>query len=159
VGDLDEPLEGARHAAAPADADHLFALADAWGPRPQTGDAADEAKAPLVAEPAPDDLKFFEDQDNPDAVATGPIRVPFNDESPSGRHAKIEIDEPHPARPALHLPLDNPHQAPEGYPVKADTRTGQYWLPNSVRYSQALAEIWFVSEEFAQANGFVRGAD
>jgi uncharacterized protein with LGFP repeats len=55
------------------------------------------------------------------------------------------------------LALDDPYQAPAGYPVKADTTTGLYWTPGSAQYDGARAEIWFASEEFALTNGFVKG--
>ena len=49
-----------------------------------------------------------------------------------------------------------PSEAPDGYPVKADTQSGLYWTPDSGLYDDARAEIWFASEEFARTNGFVR---
>lgn len=76
---------------------------------------------------------------------------------PSGRHAAIVLDEPTTAQTALRLALDDPYQAPAGYPVKADTATGHYWTPGSAEYDSARAEIWFASEEFALTNGFVKG--
>ena len=45
--------------------------------------------------------------------------------------------------------------AEEGYPVKANTKTGVYWTPGSPLYDDASAEIWFASEELARVNGFV----
>ena len=42
------------------------------------------------------------------------------------------------------------------YPVEADTKSGMYWTADSDLYDEVLAEIWFVSEEFARTNGFVR---
>jgi uncharacterized protein with LGFP repeats len=75
----------------------------------------------------------------------------------TGRHARIVIDEPAPSRTALHLPLDDPNQSPEGYPIKADTTSGRYWAPGSTLYDDARAEIWFASEEIAVTNGFVKG--
>ena len=91
---------------------------------------------------------------------TAPTRVPTPaDRDPltdTGRHARIEIDEPAPNGTALHLPLDDPDEAPEGYPIKADTKSGLYWAPGSTLYDDARAEIWFVSEELARTNGFVR---
>ncbi|WKG05879.1 LGFP repeat-containing protein [Mycolicibacterium sp. HK-90] len=97
------------------------------------------------------------DQDN---VDTAPTRViteaeAYGGEAHSGRHAAIELDEV-PAVTAIHLPLDDPNRAPEGYPIKADTQTGRYWSPDSSEYDDAVAEIWFASEEFARTNGFVR---
>ena len=61
-----------------------------------------------------------------------------------------------PARPTLHLPLDDPYQAPDGYPIKASARSGLYYTPSSALYQDTLAEIWLASEEVAQANGFIK---
>ena len=60
------------------------------------------------------------------------------------------------AQLAIHLLLDDPYQVPDGYPVKANASFGLYYTPRSVLYDDTLAEIWFVTEEAAQANGFVR---
>ena len=68
----------------------------------------------------------------------------------------MEVDDPAAARMAIHVPLDDPIQAPDGYPVKADTQSGLYWTPDSGLYDDTRAEIWFASEEFARTNGFVR---
>ncbi|OOK82473.1 lgfP family protein [Mycobacterium kansasii] len=55
------------------------------------------------------------------------------------------------------MPLDHdPYQAPEGYPIKASARFGLYYTPSSALYYDTLAEIWFASEEAAQANGFIK---
>ncbi|OBG88568.1 hypothetical protein A5699_16820 [Mycobacterium sp. E802] len=116
----------------------------------------DGLRAPVgLAVPA--DLGLSGDQDN---VDTAPTRVithaeAYSGEAHSGRHAAIELDEV-PAVTAIHLPLDDPNRAPEGYPIKADTKSGQYWSPDSSEYDDAVAEIWFASEEFARTNGFVR---
>jgi len=55
----------------------------------------------------------------------------------------------------LRLSFD-PDEVPEGYPIKADTKSGLYWSPDSEQYDEAPVEIWFVSEEFARANGFAK---
>ncbi len=81
-------------------------------------------------------------------------RDPLTD---TGRHARIDFDEPMPTVTALRLPLDDPNEIPEGYPIKADTKSGLYWTPSSDDYDEAPAEIWFASEEMARTNGFVRG--
>ena len=75
----------------------------------------------------------------------------------SGRHSRIDVDELAAPRTAFRLPLDDPARAPEGYPVKADTKSGLYWVPENDEYDEARAEIWFASEELARANGFVSG--
>ncbi len=79
-------------------------------------------------------------------------RDPLTD---TGRHARIEVDEPAPSRTAFQLPLEDSNEAPDGYPIKANTRSGVYWVPESAMYDDADAEIWFASEELARLNGFV----
>jgi uncharacterized protein with LGFP repeats len=59
-------------------------------------------------------------------------------------------------RPAIHLPMDDPYQVPDGYPIKASPRFGLYYTPDSDLYHDTLAEIWLSSEEAALANGFVK---
>jgi uncharacterized protein with LGFP repeats len=59
-------------------------------------------------------------------------------------------------RPTIHLPLDDPYQAPDGYPIKANARAGLYYTPGSPLYHDTLAEIWLASEEVARANGFIK---
>ncbi|OMC50771.1 hypothetical protein A5745_04070 [Mycobacterium sp. IS-2888] len=75
-----------------------------------------------------------------------------------GRHAAVDADEgPGPAgRPTIHLPLDDPYQMPDGYPIKVNASFGLYYTPDSVLYQDTLAEIWMSSEEVAQANGFTK---
>lgn len=119
--------------------------------------------------PAPDDEPV---DDDPDAVDTAPTRIQTAEAAlaaaaaaaavkrdpliDTGRHARIEVDdEPPTQRVAFLVPLDDPNEAPEGYPVKANTKTGVYWAPGSPAYDDASAEIWFASEELARVNGFV----
>jgi uncharacterized protein with LGFP repeats len=113
-------------------------------------DHADDAvttQEPVVAQPQDDD---------PDKVDTTPTRVERDPLTDTGRHARIVIEEPSPSDVALRLPPDDSNQAPEGYPIKADIKSGLYWAPGSALYDDARAEIWFVNEEFARTNGFVR---
>ena len=82
-----------------------------------------------------------------------------------GRHAAVDTEEETaeqaagaglgPAgRPTMRLPLDDPFEVPDGYPIKASASFGLYYTPGSALYQDALAEIWLSSEEVAQANGF-----
>ena len=64
-----------------------------------------------------------------------------------------------PWRPAIHLPLADPFQAPEGYVIKGNTHSGLYYPPDSVLYDNTIPEVWFASEELAQANGFVQAPE
>jgi uncharacterized protein with LGFP repeats len=112
-----------------------------------------------------DDEHFDED---PDAVDTAPTLIPTPSEVRHGRHAAADAadddDTTHfaafvpiaPGQLAIHLPLDDPYEVPEGYPVKANASFGVYYMPDSALYEDTLAEIWFCSEEIAQANGFTK---
>lgn len=71
----------------------------------------------------------------------------------------VETDDQEPWRPAIHLPLADPYQAPEGYFIKATTHSGLYYLPDSALYDNTLPEVWFASEDVAEANGFVRAPE
>jgi uncharacterized protein with LGFP repeats len=82
-------------------------------------------------------------------------------EQRGGRHAAVDEEDsgagPGPAgRPTIHLPLDDPYQVPDGYPIKASARFGLYYTPDSELYHDTLAELWLSSEEVAEANGFVK---
>lgn len=59
-------------------------------------------------------------------------------------------------RPAIHLPLADPYRAPDGYPIKANTHSGLYYTPDCDLYDDTVPEVWFASEELAQANGFMK---
>jgi uncharacterized protein with LGFP repeats len=128
----------------------------AWGAREQSA----EADTTRERAATPETVATQDEHENPDSIDTTPTRVPTGAErdplTDTGRHARIVIDEPAPSGTALHLPLDDPNEAPEGYPIKADTKSGLYWAPGSTSYDDARAEIWFASEELARTNGFVR---
>jgi uncharacterized protein with LGFP repeats len=135
-----------------AEPDYLDAeYADAGEPVVAYSDAADAEPADAVVAETPEALE-----------------VPGTDaERPAGRHAAMDDDEPEsapaagnaapaPGRPTIHLPLSDPYQVPDGYPIKASARFGLYYTPGSELYHDTLAEIWLSSEEVAQANGFTR---
>ncbi|WP_422263084.1 LGFP repeat-containing protein [Mycobacterium sp.] len=110
--------------------------------------------------------EFDEDPDN---VDTDPTGIPLLDDGRGGRHAAsdghdddaqvteaVPIPRIAPGQLAIHLPMDDPYQVPDGYPVKAHASSGLYYMPDSVLYDETMSEIWFASEEIAQANGFHR---
>ncbi len=104
--------------------------------------------------------------EDPDAVDTAPTRIPTLSDVRGGRHAAADTHEDTTrlaaAAPiaagqlAIHLPMDDPYEVPDGYPVKANASFGVYYMPDSELYEDTLAEIWFATEEIAQANGFTR---
>jgi len=103
----------------------------------------------------------------PEAAAPGrqvleagvPAAASPDAEPRSGRHAAPSTVDSTPdetRRPTIHLPLEDPYQVPDGYPIKANTGFGLYYTPDSALYHDTLAEIWLSSEEVAQANGFIK---
>ncbi len=108
--------------------------------------------------------------EDPDNVDTDPTGIPLLDDGRGGRHAAptdaddddAQVTEAVPipriasGQLAIHLPMDDPYQVPDGYPVKANASFGLYYMPDSALYEETMAEIWFASEEIAQANGFHR---
>jgi uncharacterized protein with LGFP repeats len=116
------------------------------------------------------DHDVHEDFDeDPDDVDTDPTGIPLLDDGRGGRHAAsdaldddaqvteaVPIPRIAPGQLAIHLPMDDPYQVPDGYPVKAHASSGLYYMPDSDLYDETMAEIWFASEAIAQANGFHR---
>jgi hypothetical protein len=114
-----------------------------------------------------DDDHYNEDPDN---VDTDPTGIPVAGGVPAGRHAAtdgesdddsqvtaaVPVPRIAPGQLAIHLPMDDPYQVPDGYAVKANASSGLYYMPDSAVYEDTPAEIWFASEEIAKANGFHR---
>ena len=107
--------------------------------------------------------------EDPDAVDTAPTRIPsgseLRSEASGGRHAASDTADDTadfaatpiaPGQLAIHLPMDDPYQVPDGYPVKANASFGLYYMPDSALYDDTMAEIWFATEEIARANGFTK---
>jgi uncharacterized protein with LGFP repeats len=71
---------------------------------------------------------------------------------------ETEIDEQRDVRgvvrPTIHLPLDNPDEAPDGYPIKGSMATGSFYIPGGPGYDETVADIWFADADHAEANGF-----
>lgn len=128
---------------------------------------ADDAHPDDVAEPAYPDVAV--PHTPPDLAAAGAAVAAVGAAPRGGRHAAADADDESdvesaaalgalgPAgRPTIHLPMDDPYQIPDGYPVKASTRFGLYYTPDSDLYHDTLAEVFLSSEEAALVNGFVK---
>ena len=127
---------GDRAWAAPAAADAGDQDADERAPQPEEQVAEAEPhvdEPPAIATPAED-------------TAAGPA---------SGRHHALGAEEPETAQMSFRVATGA--EPPEGYVIKANTKSGLYWVPGAPGYDDADVEIWFASEEFAVTNGFVRG--
>jgi uncharacterized protein with LGFP repeats len=103
--------------------------------------------------------------EDPDDVETDPTGIPVVGDLRGGRHAAadgedaliteaVPIPRIAPGELAIHLPMDDPYQVPDGYPVKANASSGLYYMPDNALYEDTQAEIWFASEELAKVNGF-----
>ena len=53
-----------------------------------------------------------------------------------------------------HAPLEDPNEAPEGFPIKGNANSKKYHVPGSSFYDRTIAEIWFATEEDAEAAGY-----
>ena len=47
-------------------------------------------------------------------------------------------------------------EPPEGFTIKGNDRSMKYLVPESVGYERTIADVWFNSEDAAQAAGFTR---
>lgn len=130
------------------------------GPQPTVDPDSTFAEDEDAIDTAPTRIEVDREQDaETTALQAEPAEMPEEPLSgpPSGRHAAIHLAETTATRTAFRLAGDDQFNAPDGYPIKADTKSGLYLLPDSSRYEQARAEIWFASEEFALTNGFEKG--
>jgi uncharacterized protein with LGFP repeats len=94
-----------------------------------------------------------------DAVIEEPVEPEYQPEYQRAQDPPVEEPVEESWRPAIHLPLADPFQAPEGYWIKGNTHSGLYYTPESVLYDNTIPEVWFASEDVAQANGFVRAPE
>jgi large subunit ribosomal protein L17 len=53
-----------------------------------------------------------------------------------------------------HAPLDDPAEAPEGFPIKGNEDSKLFHVPGSSHYDRTVAEVWFATPEAAEAAGF-----
>jgi uncharacterized protein with LGFP repeats len=158
------------HHLADADADGIYPDEDYADEDFPADGYADEGYRDVAVPRTPPDAGYAEGADayrdlavphtapDPDALAS-------DSEARAGRHAAVEPEgaaelanaAPVPAgRPTIHPLLDDPYQAPDGYPIKASARFGLYYTPSSALYNDTIAEFWLSSEEVAQANGFIK---
>ncbi|KAA0112132.1 LGFP repeat-containing protein [Mycolicibacterium sp. P1-5] len=143
--DDEESSDSGRHAAVNLeDSQSMWRLNLGEIGTPRRRRAAEPEPEPDPVEPDLDDIVESEVVDIEDEPSTAPAEVLQSDV-----HAETASN-----RPAIHLPLSDPYQAPEGYVVKANTHSGLYYTPDSALYNDTVPEVWFASEELAQANGF-----
>lgn len=64
----------------------------------------------------------------------------------------------HPYGDGSHAPLVDADDAPEGFDIKGNADSMLYHVPGSRFYKATKAEVWFASEEAAEAAGFQKPA-
>ena len=57
-----------------------------------------------------------------------------------------------------HAPLADPDEAPAGFEIKGNADSMLYHVPGSAFYDRTVPEVWFASEEAAEAAGFSKPA-
>ena len=123
---------------------------------PRKGDNAPMAVIELVAEKtvtaeaeAARKTKFAKDQ--PKAEEPKPVEA-HEAEAPAGAD-EAEASTEAPFGEGSHAPLEDGSQ-PEGFPIKGNASSKLYHVPGSSHYERTTAEVWFASEEAAEAAGF-----
>lgn len=61
--------------------------------------------------------------------------------------------------PDSHALLEDAAEAPEGFPIKGNEDSMKYHTPDGQWFAQTTAEVWFKSEEAAQAAGFTKAGE
>jgi large subunit ribosomal protein L4 len=91
------------------------------------------------------------------AVATAGAEGSASDEAQAARGGSGADDEPAtqngPHGPGSHAPLED-GSMPEGFEIKGNAQSNLYHVPGSRYYNATIAEVWFATEEAAEAAGF-----
>ncbi len=61
--------------------------------------------------------------------------------------------------PGSHVPLEDVDKAPEGFPIKGNEDSMKYHTPDGQWFDQTTAEVWFDTEESAEAAGFTKAGE
>lgn len=122
---------------------------------PRKGDNAPMAVLELVSEKtvtaeaeAARKTKFAKDE--PKSVETQEAEAPASAEATEAESAESTEA---PFGEGSHAPLEDGSQ-PEGFPIKGNASSKLYHVPGSSHYERTTAEVWFASEEAAEAAGF-----
>ncbi len=161
----------ARNAAARAQADREARLTSSKTKAVDDGPAeasplteAADGTAPAPATDVPDGAAVTTEGGEVQAVAAAPVEAapaaeaPAADAPPAPDAAAADdgaADQPY--GEGSHGPLDDNAQ-PEGFPIKGNAGSMLYHTPDSSFYGRTVAEVWFATEEAAEAAGFSKPA-
>jgi len=115
---------------------------------PSAGKSAKGVASSLEVEVVPDDV-VEEPEPKPAKKAAAKKAAPKAEEKAEDTAAAEEG----PYGPDSHAALEDGEQ-PEGFPIKGNASSKLYHVPGSSFYNRTVAEVWFRSEEAAEAAGF-----
>ena len=130
---------------------------------PRKGDNAPMAVIELVAQKTVTDEAdrarrvAASQQQKPAAPAPAEEAAPAADTAVTETSEAVEestSSEDAPYGEGSHAPLDDPAEAPEGFPIKGNEDSKLYHVPGSAHYDRTVAEVWFATPEAAEAAGF-----
>ena len=110
-------------------------------------DAVDETVDTGATE---DERRTTTDDADTEAIETGEVESAEVDD---GDETVDEVDDEAPYGPGSHAALEDDEQ-PEGFAIKGNADSMLYHVPGSRSYNQTKAEVWFATEDDAEAAGF-----
>jgi large subunit ribosomal protein L17 len=87
-----------------------------------------------------------------------PVAAPVEDvtEETEAAEAEVATDETGDLPAGAHAPLDDPDEAPEGFPIKGNRDSMKFHEPDGQWFEATVAEVWFDTADSAHAAGFVK---
>jgi large subunit ribosomal protein L17 len=125
-------------------------VTEAYSPKAPTAkkEAPAKAEAPVV-EDAVEETALEETAVEETAVEETAVEEAAAPEAEAAGFADLEYGDD------VAAPLED-GSAPEGFEVKGNKDSGKFHTPASQWYDQTVAEVWFKTEEAAEAAGFVK---
>lgn len=108
--------------------------------------SATAAAAPVEAEPVEAEAPEVEESGT-DETEVAAADVEVTDGSVSGKYD------------GSHALLEDPSEAPEGFPIKGNENSMKFHTPDGQWFDQTDAEVWFDTEESAGAAGFTKAGE
>jgi len=122
-------------------------VTEAYKPKPaSTKKAAPAAAAPAPVEEAPVEEAPAEET----VVPVEGVDLDVFEETEGGTSGKYA---------GSSVPLEDARVAPEGFPIKGNENSKKYHTPDGQWFEQTVAEVWFDTEESAEAAGFTKAGE
>ena len=129
---------------------------------PRKGDNAPMAVIELVTEsytPSAPKAKKAAPAKVEAPVEAEPVEAPADETAGETSGEVAESGEGEEAYAGSHPPLEDPDQAPEGFPIKGNQDSMKYHEPDGQWFEQTVAEVWFDSAASAEAAGFTKAGE